>query len=67
MPKKSKPPAVGGNGGALPAKLSKKKRQPSPQQGFSPDQARLPRGVKLLPGGGKGGKPPRFPGRAGGR
>ena len=67
MPNKSKPPATGGNGGVLPAKLSKKKRPSAPKQGFNPDQARLPGGLKRLPGGGKGGKPPRFPGRAGGR
>ncbi len=59
MPKKSKPPAFGGNNLGLP-KANKPK-------GFVASQNRLPKGLKQLPGGGKGGKPPRFPGRAGGR
>ncbi len=61
MPRKSKPPAFGGTdkpvlNGVIPKK-----------PGFTAGQSRLPKGMKQRPGGGKGGKPPRFPGRAGGR
>ncbi|MEM1237660.1 MAG: hypothetical protein AAGI10_11860 [Pseudomonadota bacterium] len=61
MPNTSKPPAKGGADRLLPETLQRKSERPR----FDPRE--LPHGKGRRGGKVRGGRPPRFPGRTGGR